>query len=305
LALLNLVLVIFLALKNTPLALLTANSYESLNQLHQACGYTTALCATLHATFQSIAWTRRIKYPGFIVDTQQKFGMVALACFWIIVISALTIRRFKYEVFYVIHLTMIVLALVSIGIHRNSSVNKAIIVTIIAAGIWGIDGGFRTLRTLSNSKGTTATIYPLPNRATRVVLDRSLSSAVPGTHCYLWIPKIRLLETHPFTIISNITTSSSSSLEFVIAAHDGFTSDLYEYASKNPGTSLRASMDGPYGIPANFGTVADKVVFLSGGSGASYTFGVALDMIKKIPISGITGPSIDFVWTVGEAGQFT
>ena len=304
-ALLNLVLVIFLALKNTPLALLTANSYESLNQLHQVGGYTTALCAALHATFQCVAWTRRVKYPGFLVATEQRFGMVGLACFWIIVVSALTIRKLKYEVFYVIHITLVALALVSVAIHRPHSVHKAIIVTVFAAGIWGIDRVFRTLRTLSSSRGATATIYPLPNRGTRVVLDRSLSSAIPGTHCYLWIPKIRLLETHPFTIMSNTTSSSSSSLEFVIAAYDGFTDHLHQYAVENPGTSLRASMDGPYGVPPDFGKVADRVILLSGGSGASYAFGIALDMIKKIPVSEKPGPTIDFVWTVREVGQFT
>jgi predicted ferric reductase len=113
----------------------------------------------------------------------------------------------------------------------------------------------------------------------------------------LWIPRIRLIETHPFTIVS----STATSIEFVIAAYDGFTKDLRQYALKHPGASLRASIDGPYGSTPDLTKTADKVVFISGGSGASYTFGVALDMLKKLGSS--TKTTIDFIWTVKEHGM--
>jgi NAD(P)H-flavin reductase len=87
----------------------------------------------------------------------------------------------------------------------------------------------------------------------------------------------------------------------VVAAYDGFTNDLHTYALKHPGDSLSASIDGPYGAIPNFATVADKVIFVAGGSGASFTFGVALDMIKNLGDS--TKTTIDFIWTVKEQGK--
>jgi len=42
------VLLVFLSLKNTPLAFLTAQSYEKLRPLHKISGYTCILAAVLH-----------------------------------------------------------------------------------------------------------------------------------------------------------------------------------------------------------------------------------------------------------------
>ena len=51
-AIVNVAFVTFLALKNTPLAFLTAYSYEKLNPLHQVGGYTTIIYVFLHAAMQ-------------------------------------------------------------------------------------------------------------------------------------------------------------------------------------------------------------------------------------------------------------
>ena len=45
----NLALVVFLGLKNTPLSPLAGKSYDSINVLHRVCGYTTILYMVLHA----------------------------------------------------------------------------------------------------------------------------------------------------------------------------------------------------------------------------------------------------------------
>ena len=85
-----------------------------------------------------------------------------------------------------------------------------------------------------------------------------------------------------------------------MAAYDGFTSDLHAFAMKNPGQALKASIDGPYGTVPDF-TIFDKVVFIAGGSGASFTCGVAVDMLRKLCDSGKT--VIEFIWVVREQGM--
>lgn len=143
-----------------------------------------------------------------------------------------------------------------------------------------------------------ATVIPLPHGGTRIILRRAPTRAVPRTHCFLWIPEIRAFETHPFTIVSK----SISSLELVVAEYDGFTNDLHDFAVKHPNASLRSSFDGPYGAVPNFAKAADKVILVAGGSAASFTFGVALDMVRKLN-TNLPKPKIEFIWTVREPGK--
>lgn len=80
--------------------------------------------------------------------------------------------------------------------------------------------------------------------------------------------------------------------------YDGFTRDLYKAAQASPGKSLRCSVDGAYGQVPNF-KVFDKVVLVAGGSGASFTFAIALDLIEA---SKKAVMSIDFIWIVRHEG---
>ena len=295
-SILNVCFITFLALKNTPLAFLTAYSYESLNPLHQIGGYTAIICAYLHVILQCVYFHQE-NMLSELRETEQFYGMTAVAAFFVILVTAIAVRKLRYELFYIIHITMYILIIVMIALHRPEFATKTVIITIVAGSMWGLDRILRGSRILYNSINNHATLHPLPNGGTRIVLRRSSSRTVPGTHCFLWIPKIRLIETHPFTIVSATPTS----LDLVIAAYDGFTNDLHQYAVKSPGVSLRASIDGPYGALPNFAKVADKVILIAGGSGASFTFGVALDMIKKV--SDSSNLSIDFIWTVREQGR--
>jgi len=85
---------------------------------------------------------------------------------------------------------------------------------------------------------------------------------------------------------------STEPLEFVVSAHNGFTKDLHAYAAKTPGASLKASVDGPYGTLLDFARY-DKIVLVAGGSGASFTFAVAMDLVKRLEASAKT--MIEFV----------
>ena len=290
-ALLNMTFITLLALKNTPLAYLTAYSYERLNPLHQIGGYATVAYMFVHMVTLVQAFTLKNNI-AFLVEQDQRYGYVAGICMFITFIAAIGLRRIRYELFYVTHLLMFLLIIVFLPLHIHHHAEKAVYISIFAASIWGADRLLRGSHLLWYVHGNRATITPLPNKGTRIVLKRSPSRAIPGNHCFVWIPKIRLLESHPFTIVS----ATKTSLELVIAAYDGFTNDLHQYAVKNPGAVLRASVDGPYGATPDFVKTADKVILIAGGSGASFTFGVALDMLRRLTESSQT--TIDFVWSV-------
>ncbi|TAQ86359.1 hypothetical protein B7494_g5317 [Chlorociboria aeruginascens] len=293
-AIINIAFITFLALKNTPLAFLTAYSYERLNILHQIAGYVTIVFVLLHATVMA-NYFRIANVLHILLEPSQIAAITAGSAIFINLLMAILVRRIRYEVFYVAHITLYMLILITVGLHRPDFSLRAVIVTVFAGAIWFSDRMLRGFKIIWYSFNNTATITPLSNGGTRIILRRSPSRAIPGTHCFLWIPGIRAIETHPFTIVS----AASGSLELVVAAHDGFTNDLHRYALKHPGVSLYASIDGPYGAIPNFTHVADKVILVAGGSGATFTFSVAIDMVNRLGAS--MGTTIDFIWAVKEA----
>ncbi|KAI1207318.1 ferric reductase NAD binding domain-containing protein [Annulohypoxylon truncatum] len=285
----NLVFVIFLALKNTPLAFLTAYSYERLNVLHRIAGYTTMLYVILHGSIYAsyfigvgrIEVLREDVVTGGIVAGFTMFGSV---------MAGMILRRFNYELFYIAHVILFFAIVVGLGLHRPElESEQTLYATIILAALWFADRLIRFCRLAYNSVNNEANIYALPDGGTRIVLKKPISRARPGKHCYVWLPKIRTFETHPFTIVA------TEPFELVINSYSGFTSDLHNYALKNPGASLKVSVEGPYGTlpdPMDF----DKVVLVAGGSGATFTFGIAADMLSRMSES--SKQQIDFIWAV-------
>jgi predicted ferric reductase len=221
-------------------------------------------------------------------------GMIAGSAMLVILASATLLRKLQYETFHIIHIIMAALILITAGMHRPDITMVGKIV-IIAASLWIADRTLRFLKLAFHSFGNTATTMALPHGGIRIALKKTPIGAAPGTHCFLWIQGIRATECHPFTILSK------NPLEMVVAAYDGFTRDLHAHALKNPEQLLRASVDGPYGIVPDF-TLYNKVLFISGGSGASVTCGVSVDLLRKLRESTTT--TIEFVWVLKEQGRF-
>ncbi|CAJ2503027.1 Uu.00g104210.m01.CDS01 [Anthostomella pinea] len=287
----NMALVVFLALKNTPLAFLTAYSYERLNGLHQIAGYTTLLYAILHGTI----------YPAYFIKAEQwevlhleivNAGIVLGFATLSTVLAGTILRRLNYELFYIVHLVLFVVIVVALGLHRPSFEKfKILIVTVLIAAMWFADRLIRFGRLVYNSINNEAEIYALPNGGTRIVIKKHLFRARPGKHCYVWLPQIRAFETHPFTIVA------SDPLELIVNTYSGFTKDLHDYAARNSGRSLKVSVEGPYGTlpdPMDY----DKVVLVAGGAGATFTFGLAADMLRRMTED--SRQQIDFIWAIRE-----
>lgn len=292
--LVNLVLVIFLALKNTPLAYITAYSYERLNCLHQIAGCTMFLAMVLHGALYTAFFNSSGRLVYIYEDSSGIGAIVAGFAFLSVVFSALVLRRFWYELFYVTHIASWIIAIIAVGFHRPEIANKTLIIILIAASMWFADRVIRAGRILYYSANNGATLHPLPDGSTKIVMKKVPARAEPGKHCFVWIPAIRKFETHPFTI------HGSSPLEFTVKARNGFTSDLYKHAVANPGATVRASIDGPYGTfpnPMEF----DKIVLIAGGGGATFTFGLAVNVLERMDEG--SPKNIVFVWSVKKHGK--
>ncbi|UPK94885.1 hypothetical protein LCI18_005820 [Fusarium solani-melongenae] len=288
LAVANIVLTVFFSLKNTPLGYLTGVSYERLNILHRISGLTTFLLVVVHAASYSSIFLDQQNAARLRVR-EEIFGIVAGFSLLTVVMAALTLQRRRYELFYVLHVIFFIVSLVFISLHHPTAAERVIIAMGLAAGMWFLDRLVRASRLVYHGINNTATLQPLLNGGTRVILNKKLLGANPGEHAFLWIPGIRRFETHPFTI------ASAQPLEFVVASQDGFTRDLHQYALKNPGAILRASVEGPYGQipdPARY----DKVVIFAGGSGGSFAFGSALRLLQASEGSNKTDATL--VWSM-------
>ena len=127
-------------------------------------------------------------------------------------------------------------------------------------------------------------------------MTRSIK-AQPGSHAFLWIPAVRPLQTHPFTLVAN------NPAEFVISAQNGFTRELHEQALQKPRTMCRASIEGPYGnVPRT--DDFDKVVLVAGGSGATFTIALAIDWVRRKRHES-DKRKLNFVWTVKSKGELS
>lgn len=214
-------------------------------------------------------------------------GIVAGLAMLSILTTTFLLRRVRYEVFYIVHIIMFMVVIIGVGMHRPDFKTQSIYIIIFSACIWFSDRLLRGTRILINSVNNRATIYPLPQGGVWIVMRRTPWRTIPGTHVFLCIPKIRAIETHPFTVVS------TNPLEVVISSQDGFTGDLYHLASKRPSAVLSASCDGPYGTLPNFAKF-DHVILVAGGSGATFTISVALNPIHKMP-SDKAKPVVHFV----------
>ncbi|KAK7723173.1 hypothetical protein SLS63_008946 [Diaporthe eres] len=284
----NFAVVVFLALKNTPLAFLSAYSYERLNGLHQIAGYTSFVYLVLHAAMYTHYFLVNNRVE--MLQTQSSIaGIVAGFAFLGVLFSAVIIRRIWYEAFYVSHIIFFIVALICAAYHQPDLEDGLIIIFALIAAMWGTDRLLRTSRMWYRAVNNEAMLEPLPNGGTKITLTKRPRGVVPGKHCFVWIPKIRLLEAHPFTVVA------SEPMEFVVNSYDGFTRDLRKYALENPGIRLKASVDGPYGTfpdPLEY----DKVILIAGGSGASFTFGLAVNLLERMGPESLK--NITFIWAV-------
>ncbi|KAF6792705.1 ferric reductase transmembrane component 5 [Colletotrichum sojae] len=285
----NMALCVFFGLKNTPLGVLTGHSYERLNFFHRLAGYAAVLQLVLHAIFYMIYYGNQKRW-SVLFEEQNWEGIVAGVALLVLLLGL--VRNFGYESFFVSHLLGFFFAVLFTALHRPYWVWKIPVAMLFAAAIWAFDRLVRGSRMLYNLVNNSATIYRLPNNGVRMVIKKPLAGAVPGSHCFVWIPSIRAFQTHPFTIVSN---TPAGGLELVFNSYNGFTKAAHDCAGSDVGTSVWASVDGPYGAfpnPSHY----DKVVLVAGGTGASFTLGLASSLLQHLESN--TGTHVDFIWAV-------
>ncbi|KAG5794068.1 hypothetical protein H9Q69_006898 [Fusarium xylarioides] len=292
----NMALCVFFGLKNTPLGPLASVSHSQLNILHRVVGYTTVFLLALHALVYTIHFSRQ----GRLVQLLKKEDIEGMGAGVAMLILLMGVFRHRhYELFYASHIIGFMAVVLLTALHRPNWAKKIPTVMLIIFSMWTVDRLIRLTKLLCNLVNNSATFYPLHTRGTRIVLKKpGMEDALPGSHCFLWVPRLRLFETHPFTIVSN----DSSGLELVMKSHKGFTKAVGSFANQHLRTTLWASIDGPYGSLPDMNNY-DKLILIAGGSGAAFTFGVLNRIMMQREMLAIQ--SIEFVWAVRRTEQLS
>lgn len=291
----NMALCVFLSMKNTPMGPVFRVSHNELNILHRIVGYAACFLIFAHAVLYTIHFGRKGDWHRFIEQADLAGAGAGIAMLILLVGGLLRCR--SYELFYVSHVVGFAATIFLVIVHRPNWAKKLPVLMLFTFSLWVIDRIIRGATLAWNLPNNEATCYPLPGGGTRLLLKKPSTGrkVISGAHCYLWIPRIRLFQTHPFTIVSN----GSAGLELVIKSNAGFTQKLGDFARSFPGRAINASVDGPYGALPDTNKY-DKLVLIAGGSGAAFTFGL---MHRILHGSGkLASQSIDFIWAVKSKG---
>ncbi|KAG7427618.1 putative ferric reductase transmembrane component [Fusarium oxysporum f. sp. raphani] len=265
-AIANLLIVVLLSLKNTPIVIFMTSSYERLNILHRITGYTTLIFAIVHSCSYAAVFGAQ-NFLQRLLAREEIFGMAAMGSFLVLGFAGAVLRTWWYELFYYLHVVFWILAVILTSLHQPEPSKKVLCVIFASAGIWVLDRIIRLARIIVNSANNTVTLTPLPNGGTRVTLAKAPYGSSSGKHGFLWIPGYAPLK-----------------------------------PTLSPWLLLIPSIEGPYGNHPDVKGY-DKVMLIAGGSGASFTVGATLDMLKRLDTDADV--DIEFVWMIRKPTYFT
>ncbi|KAK6355517.1 hypothetical protein TWF696_004616 [Orbilia brochopaga] len=303
-------LLIFLAMKNTPLSYLTGFSYEKLNVFHRWVAITALIEGAVHTVAVAVGLARLVpSQVGFLLVPVNIWGIITLALWMIILASFYLLKVIRYEVFYISHLVLFPLTFIACILHNHHSYGP-----IGAAFIlYFIDRAIRYNRMYWHNRYADklkAKVQLTQDGMTIVKVPRGNLMWRPGTHAFLCMPGIRYFESHPFTIASvgdDIDTEGGKkTVDFIIKPEDGFTKamnwearKLAEKKSSDMETrELRAILDGPYGALPNFNDF-DNLLLYASGSGITFTLPVALSAVRKARVR-----HLEFIWSTKKAMSY-
>ncbi|KAF8075223.1 ferric reductase NAD binding domain-containing protein [Lyophyllum atratum] len=281
------------------IGILTGVSHEKLQVFHRWTAWIMYITSLIH-TFPFIRFNVWIGKMELYYETKSYYwtGVAALIPqTWLILMSWGPIRSRYYETFkksvysFFVHVSIIFM--IFLFIHCNFRLSSWDYFWA-TGGVYGITWLARFIRTFFwNGLRHTATFEALPDRMVRVRIPAKNLKWGPGQHYFVRFLNLgaHALTSHPFTVTS---LPSSGVLEFCMRVREGMTGRLVSFAGS--GAASAVLLDGPYGgVHGSLGAY-DRVVLLAGGSGASFTVPLLLDLLKGIAEKSVELKHVHFVW---------
>jgi predicted ferric reductase len=314
-------LLYLLASKCSILGLIAGLSYERFNWLHRWVARTIFLTATVHGFhfyteyIQAQMWQDMLDMMPII-----KYGIGAWAILvWSMVSSLGPFRHMAYELFVLQHIVSAALFLWLVYVHIPAYARYNVWFAIAALCF---DRVCRTVLLLWQN------IKVRPNRSrcnggqrighqaqVRAVGDSIAVINIKdvhfkwraGQHLYLWMPKIGLFESHPYTIACAHKlpeTCICNSIQLVVRKHNGFSRRLHSFASKAQAAGKKETMtvfvSGPYGVPPRW-DIYETLVLISASTGASFTLPILESVLDAK--NAVCTKRIDFLLTAKQGEE--
>ncbi|RPB06231.1 hypothetical protein L873DRAFT_1785304 [Choiromyces venosus 120613-1] len=161
--------------------------------------------------------------PFYQVGLMPNNMQAEIALILIAILSASPLRHANYEFFLSMHQLLVVFFVAGVWWHLHIDILPQMVYCNIAIAIWVADRVFRILRILRNNirwrrKGLScniAEVTPLKGGdAVRFSVELYTSFGYkPGTHAYLYVPRIGWWQSHPFSIAWSSTEESTQMIE--------------------------------------------------------------------------------------------
>lgn len=303
----NLPFLYLLLAKNDLLMAITGLSQDKLVFLHKWIGRNVWLLATTHLILCVYYWLD-LGFPVMLQIPPEIFGMIAYAsCFFLTFASPSFIRKLAYEFFLIQHRVFGAIMLLFILFHNPGNkatailaIHSLVIDRILTLGVQIYrrrkEPSIRLSRFKLLDDDTVEVTIPFKSEiSNRKWWHRFLPSCFtwsPGQHVYLNVKKISFLQYHPFTIAS---VTESREMKLVIRKKGGFTKKLVKFLKEKKESDIEAfnqdelseielkiQIKGPYGGKFQPLITFDSLLFIAGGTGASFTFPIAIDLIRTI-----------------------
>ncbi|RFU28907.1 hypothetical protein B7463_g7416, partial [Scytalidium lignicola] len=289
-------LVYLLASKSNIIGYITGSSHERLNWLHRWASRTLLVTVTVHGGFFWREWMRAdfVKLELEMMP-MVKYGLGTWAILvWTFLSSLSPLRRMAYEVFVLQHIAASVVILWLLYIHVPAYARYNIWFAIAAISS---DRALRlclffyqnvTIRSSAHGSkviGHRAQLEPAGDDISVLTIKGTHMSWKPGQHVYLWLPRVGLLEAHPYTIASRYTVRKDcthNEIQLVVRTHSGFSRRLQRF-SKRPGgsrQSLTAFVVGPYGASPRW-DVFETLILISASTGSSFTLPILESVLNS------------------------
>lgn len=289
-----------LASKANVLGLLAGTSYERLNWFHRWVARTMFVTASVHGWHFYTEYVQADLLQDMIeMMPMIKYGLGAWSVLlWMNLSSMAPFRHMAYELFVLQHVVSAAFFLWLIYVHVPVYARYNVWFAIAALSF---DRVYRALLLLwQNVKvrvdksrcaggqriGHQAQIRAVGDSITVVTIKDVHFKWRAGQHLYLWMPKVGLFDSHPYTIACAHQlpgTCICNSIQLVVRKHNGFSRRLHNFALKAQSTGRKetatAFVSGPYGLPPRW-DIYETLILISASTGASFTLPILESVLQ-------------------------
>ncbi|KAG6025931.1 hypothetical protein E4U41_001402 [Claviceps citrina] len=279
--------IFLLSMKLNVVGFLIGSSHERLNWLHRWVARTMFVTATVHGWHFWTEWVRAdfVEYELQIMP-MVKYGMGAWGILLFnVLVGFLPVRRMVYEIWLVQHIlsSVAMLVLLSYHIPANARYLLWMSVSLLAfdrTARWALTGWQNTRWKVDRSacSGMKRLGHKISARAVGDSITVLTIKDVhfrwhPGQHIYLWIPRLGLLESHPYTIACAHQMAGlccCNSVQLIVRAHKGFSRRVHRHAVRHADKTLTGFVVGPFGVTTRWDAF-ETLILLGASTGASFT----------------------------------